>query len=319
MAEKSLIAWTHNTFNPWIGCSKVSDGCKNCYAETLVVNRMGRPNLWGPAKTTARSRTSRANWQTVLRWHKTAEKLGVSMRVFCASLADVFENHPDLVDARRDLFELIRATPFFQWQILTKRPENIVGMLPADWGLHGWANVWLGTSIENMKVAERADILRRIPAAVRFVSYEPALGPLNDLDLTGLDWFIFGGESGPGYRPMDVQWARDFRALVDAAGSDRLIEKEGEPLPTFYFKQSAAPRTEMGTKLDGETVRNYPTPRSVLKPEHYGLKRGDRVLEAQRERIRLDRMDKPQAPFFEADPRVEKRRADALPLFGDNA
>ena len=104
-----------------------------------------------------------------------------------------------------------------------------------------------------MRVAERADILREIPAVVRFISYEPALGPLNDLDLTGIDWVIFGGESGSGFRPMDVQWARDMKAKCEESGT------------AFFFKQSAAFRTETGIELDGEIVRNFPTPRVSMR------------------------------------------------------
>ena len=109
--------------------------------------------------------------------------------------------------------------------------------------------MWLGTSIESNDYIMRAWDLRRIPALVRFVSYEPALGPLDELDLDGLDWIIYGGESGSGYRPHDVQWARDMRRRCDEAGA------------AFFYKQSAAPRTEMGIELDGEIVRAYPTPR----------------------------------------------------------
>lgn len=258
MSEDSRISWTHNSFNPWLGCLKVSDGCKHCYAETLVTGIMHR-NVWGPASTHRRDRTSVSNWQRVRRWNKAAEESGIATRVFCASLADVFEDHPDCNAARPDLWDLIRTTPFLQWQILTKRPENIRAMLPPDWHQwpDGYPNVWLGTSIEDMRVAERADYLRRIPAVVRFISYEPALGPCDDLDLTGIDWVIFGGESGPGYRPMKVEWARTMR--------ERCAEPRGEHGHTtaFFYKQSAAPRTETRIKLDGEIVRAYPMPRST--------------------------------------------------------
>ena len=150
---------------------------------------------------------------------------------------------------RAKLFDAIRLTPALDWQLLTKRPENFARFLPADWG-QGWPNVWLGVSIETMDYAGRADILRGIPAAVRFLSYEPALGPLDGLDLTGIDWVIYGGESGPGFRGHDLAWPRAMRAKCEAAGI------------AFFYKQSPAHRTEMGTTLDGETVRKYPTPRA---------------------------------------------------------
>ena len=123
--------------------------------------------------------------------------------------------------------------------------------LPADWGA-GYPNVWLGVSIENDRHTYRADHLRDIPAAVRFISAEPVLGPMPSLDLRGIDWLIVGGESGPDFRPMDHAWVRQLRARATAAGT------------AFFFKQSAAPRTEMGIELDGAIVREYPTPRVVI-------------------------------------------------------
>jgi protein gp37 len=321
MAENSLIAWTHNTFNPWMGCVKKSDGCKNCYAETLVVGRMREVELWGPASAgKKRRKTSPANWQHPRRWNKKALELGATMRVFCASLADIFEEHPNLHVFRDDLWQLVRETPLLQWQILTKRPENIARMLPDDWGNYGYHNVWLGTSIESAdakdaglksgRVAERAEILASIPAACRFISYEPAIGPFDGVPLKGIDWLIFGGESGPGYRPMDVQWARDIR--------ERCLQENVQ----FFFKQSAAPRTEMGTQLDGETVRNYPVPRSAMNDwRKLYDKMSTPAFEASRMRIRYDRRDQPGAPFFTAaDPntqRAEARARQPLPLIDE--
>ncbi|HEY7195543.1 MAG TPA: DUF5131 family protein [Gemmatimonadales bacterium] len=270
MAEGSAIAWTHNTFNPWIGCVKVSDGCKHCYAETLVTGRMGRPGLWGPASAgKKRARTSASNWKKPLAWNRAAQKAGAATRVFCASLADVFEEHPDLEAVRPELWALIRATPYLWWQLLTKRPENLARMLPSDWG-KGYPNVWLGTSIEDMRVAHRTRPLIDVPATVRFISYEPAIGPLDDLDLLGIDWVIYGGESGPGYRPEDKAWARSMKQKCDA----RKI--------AFFHKQSAALRTEMGITLDGKLVRDYPAPRAIgqLDPA---------VRQAYRTRIAMDR------------------------------
>jgi protein gp37 len=260
MAENSLIAWTRNTFNPWMGCMKVSDGCKHCYAETLIKGRMGKPGLWGPASTSTRQVTSDANWRKPLAWNREAQLEGKAMRVFCASLADVFEDHPTANETRPRLWDIVRETPFLHWQILTKRPERIADNLPHDWG-NGYANVWLGTSVESMKEKHRADILREIPASVRFISYEPALGPLDDLDLTRIDWSLYGGESGPGYRPHDLAWPRSMRDRCEA--SQRLTWDETSDYrgTTFFYKQSAAPRTEMGIHLDGELVRYYPVPR----------------------------------------------------------
>ena len=247
MAEETLIAWTDHTFNPWMGCVKVSEGCRHCYAETLTTKRMGL-RLWGPGTDRQVTKTP---WENALTWNRAAAKAKARRRVFCASLCDVFEDHPVADATRPRVWDLIRNCEWLDWQLLTKRPHRIVDCLPKDWGPAGYPNVWLGTSIEDMRVAERADHLRGIPAVVRFISYEPALGSLDDLDLAGIDWVIVGGESGSGFRQMNVDWARSMRRKCAAAGV------------AFFFKQSAAIRTEMGIELDGQIVREYPTPRTA--------------------------------------------------------
>ena len=166
-------------------------------------------------------------------------------------MMDWAEDHPVANRTRAAVWKLVRECSWLDWQMLTKRPQRIRECLPKDWGPGGYANVWLGTSVEDMRVADRVDHLRDIPAVVRFISYEPALGPLDDLDLKGIDWVIVGGESGSGFRPMDVAWARSMRQKCAAAGV------------AFFFKQSAAIRTEMGIELDGQIVREYPTPREA--------------------------------------------------------
>lgn len=247
MPEKTLIAWTSHTFNIAWGCVKVSPGCKFCYADGLA-DRYGF-DVWGPKK--HRRTFGDKHWAEPLKWSAAAERAGERRRVFCSSMCDVFEDHPTIEAERAKLWPLIRRTPWLDWQLLTKRADRIRDNLPADWG-DGWPNVWLGASIENNDYVSRADWLRVIPATVRFVSYEPALGPLDKLDLTGIDWLIFGGESGPHFRQMDVQWARDIKARCESAGT------------AFFFKQSAHRFTERGTELDGQTVRHYPTPRLSL-------------------------------------------------------
>jgi len=244
MSRTTIIAWTDHTWNPWMGCKKVSPGCANCYAERLTRDRMGL-RLWGRRP---RQVTSVANWRKPERWNRDAQANGMPRKVFCASLCDVFEDHPIANRTRPRVFETIRRCSWLTFQILTKRPERILKGLPNDWG-SGWANVWLGTSIENNEWVHRADFLCTIPAVVRFVSYEPALGPLDKLDLNGIDWVIYGGESGPRHRPEDKQWARDMRDRCSARGV------------AFFHKQSASYRTEMGTLLDGKEVREFPTPR----------------------------------------------------------
>lgn len=246
MAETTGIAWTDSTFNPWIGCHKVSDGCRNCYAERLVSGRMGRPDHWGP--TAKRSRTSAAYWRKPFTWNREAVVARARRRVFVGSLCDVFEGRDDLDPIRSDLWNLIRATQTLDWLLLTKRPENISDRLPADWG-HGWPNVWIGTTVEAPEVSDRIYTLAEIPAAVRFVSVEPMLGPVCLETGAAIDWVIVGGESGPGFRPWDLDWVRALRADCRANGT------------AFFFKQSPAHRNGLGETLDGETVHELPTPR----------------------------------------------------------
>lgn len=246
MAESTIIAWTDHTFNPWMGCVKISDGCKNCYAERMTRDRMGL-RLWGPR---SERRVTKSPWISVLKWNAQAESELRVHRVFTGSLCDWAEDHPTCNAVRPDLFRLIRRCPWLHFQMLTKRPENIMRFLPDDWG-DGWPNVWLGTSVEDMRVAWRADVLRSIPAVVRFISYEPALGPLDELDLSGIDWLIYGGESGPGFRPEGTpddpkRWARDIMMRCREYGT------------AFFHKQSAASRTEVGITLDGVLIREYP-------------------------------------------------------------
>ena len=213
MGESSKIEWTDHTFNPWIGCQHVSPGCDHCYAEVMMDHRYGRVE-WGPHG--ERKRTSEANWKKPLRWNAEARtfkaEYGHRPRVFCASLADVFDNQVPS-KWRRDLFALIGECRRLNWLVLTKRPQNIRKMLPDDWG-DGYRNVWLGVTAESqMYFDQRWPYLQNIPAIIKFVSYEPAIGPLR-LPKNGPfpDWLISGGESGPGARPMKSQWVRNIIA-----------------------------------------------------------------------------------------------------------
>jgi protein gp37 len=201
------------------------------------------------ADTSKRRRTSKQLWRKPIRWNSEAEDKGVPERVFCASLADVFEDAPGPNEWRSELWDLVRSTPWLDWQLLTKRPENIARMLPDDWDQNEfgyWPSVWLGTSCEDNRVADRVPILTAVPAVVHFISYEPAIGPGDQISLEHIEWTIVGGESGPGYRPMDLRWAHDMWDRCKAAGV------------AFFFKQSAAFRTEMGIDALGEIVREYP-------------------------------------------------------------
>ena len=207
MADTTLIAWTDHVSNYWMGCCKVSAGCKNWLRGNAHHEPHGVTAVWGPPATTSRQPV-KGVWANVRGPEQERHSAsGRPHRVFLGSLMDWAEDHPALDAIRKPMWEQIRSCKFLHFQMLTKRPERILQLLPADWG-EGYPNVWLGTSIEDMHVADRADHLRTIPASVRFISYEPALGPLDDLDLTGIDWVIYGGESGPGHRPEDKQWAR---------------------------------------------------------------------------------------------------------------
>lgn len=218
MAYRTGIEWTDSTWNPVIGCTKVSPGCDHCYAEAYA--ERFRITEWGPDG--ERRRTSEANWRKPRMWNRQAEAAGQRHRVFCASLADVFDSRwPDGV--RDDLWALVRDTPALDWQILTKRPQSIPRMLPDDWA-DGYPNVWLGVSTEDQERYDvRWPLLYRVPAAIRFVSYEPALGYINlmrpfPLSKRVPDWIIMGGESGPHARPMKVQWAESMRDQCGRAG-----------------------------------------------------------------------------------------------------
>jgi protein gp37 len=256
VGENTAISWCDSTWNPWKGCTKKSAGCANCYAETLMDHRY-RQVRWGPTGT--RVRTSAAYWRQPIKWNAEAQAAGVRRLVFCASLADVFErspNHPQLDLWRADLWQLVENTPALTWLLLTKRPENVLDMVPPSWhtGRYWPGNAWIGTSVENQNAAdERIPALINIPAPVRFLSCEPLLGPV---DLTGItcdsvwidtvyaatdpglgdlvqeegwpiDWVIVGGESGPNFRPMHPDWARLLRDQCVAAGVPFFMKQMG--------------------------------------------------------------------------------------------
>lgn len=243
MAEQSKIEWTDHTFNPWEGCQKVAPECDHCYAENRDQRFTGGIH-WGPKA--PRRRTSAQNWNKPRRWNAQAEAFhathGRRQRVFCASLADVFDNAVD-TSWREDLWALIGECDQLDWLLLTKRPQNIAKMLPPNWG-DGWPHVWLGTSAGTQKTAnQNIPHLLAAPAAIRFVSAEPLLGSIDFITichgaLTGvdglgrsgphIDWVICGGESGPNARPMHPDWARDLRDQCAAAGVAFFFKQWGE-------------------------------------------------------------------------------------------
>jgi len=265
MSENTNIEWCDHTFNPWEGCQKVGPGCDHCYAETRNARFAGGTAInWGPGA--PRRRTSVSNWELPKRWNAQADAFmaqhGRRQRVFCASLADVFDNAV-APQWRADLFALIASTRNLDWLLLTKRIGNVQGMLAEL--AHGndpelslldmmpLPNVWIGATIVNQEEADR-DIpkLMAVPARVRFLSMEPLLGPVRlrevhsdmcEIDaLTGdhgvlrplrgrseakVHWVICGGESGPGARPMHPEWARSLRDQCKAAGVPFLLKQMG--------------------------------------------------------------------------------------------
>lgn len=242
MSENSKIEWTDHTFNPWEGCQKVSRGCDHCYAETRNARFGGGTAInWGPGA--PRRRTSAANWRKPVHWNAVHDEFfaanGRRQRVFCASLADVFDNAV-AQEWRDDLFRLIEATPNLDWLLLTKRIGNARHMVWPRWMQTGLPrNVWLGATVVNQEEANR-DVpkLLGMPARVRFLSIEPMLGPIDlreahitTVRLPRVDWVICGGESGHGARPMHPEWARSLRNQCAIVGVPFLFKQWGELLP----------------------------------------------------------------------------------------
>jgi protein gp37 len=255
MSENSKIEWTDHTFNPWWGCTRVSEGCVNCYAETFA-RRFGV--RWGPQA--ERRIASPSTWAQPMVWNRKARREGVRRRVFCASMADVFEDRRELDAARLRLFRLIDDTPHLDWLLLTKRPENVISLIDGLWIDDGIpANVWIGTSVENQDMADkRIQEILKIPARVRFLSCEPLLGPVNiDWHLTqrgddgcidhGIDWVICGGESGRGARPMQPDWALSLMDQCFAAS-----------VPFFFKQWGGVDKHLTGRVLDGRTWDQFP-------------------------------------------------------------
>lgn len=290
MVANTKIEWAHHTFNPWIGCTKVSPACDHCYAEADFATRR-KVVQWGAGQ--PRKLTAPSTWAMPLRWNAEAERLGVRYRVFCASLADVFDNEVPTA-WRATLFSLIKRTPHLDWLLLTKRIGNahqMIGeaLIMASLIQHDgptallpgwpWRNVWIGTTICNQAEAVR-DIpkLIAVPAAKRFLSIEPLLGPVDlerprpgpNLDQggghmicqpwliqSGIDWVIVGGESGPNARPMHPDWARSLRDQCTDAGVPFLFKQWGEWAPEIDASVDIDPGTWIN-EATGETgTENY--------------------------------------------------------------
>jgi len=241
MADRSKIEWTEATWNPVTGCSKVSAGCKNCYAERLAARLQA---------------TGNARYRNGFRVTLHPDLLDLPRRwreprvIFVNSMSDLFHEQVPKEFIQR-VFATMRDCPQHTFQILTKRSGRLWA-LAGDWD---WpANVWMGVSVEDARVVRRVSDLRAVPAAVRFLSCEPLLGPLDDLPLEGIHWVIVGGESGPGARPMRAEWVRSiFRQCREAS------------VP-FFFKQWGGVRKDLtGRELDGRTYDEMPRPPAVAR------------------------------------------------------
>lgn len=245
MAEHTGIGWTEATWNPWYGCTKVSPGCAHCY--------MFREMRWYGRDPEVVTR-SKTKFNDPLKWKEPKV-------CFTCSWSDWFHEAAD--EWRSEAWDIIARTPQHTYQILTKRPERIAKHLPSDWG-DGWTNVWLGVSVENDRfLVPRTSALLEIPAAVRFISAEPLLGPLDGFELSnaligGIDWVIVGGESGEASdlpRPMETEWARDIQVECRARGA------------AFFLKQLGGypdARAHEKAILDGRTWTEMPKPRAPL-------------------------------------------------------
>lgn len=240
------IEWTNETWNPMTGCTKISRGCDNCYAFSLAHNRPSIRDTYLrrlPVKDTAESRAdpfAPRFWPERL---SAPFSWRAPKRVFVNSMSDVFHAHFSLEQIQR-VFDVMNRCPQHQFQVLTKRPERALRLAPK---LTFTENIWLGTSIEDMAVAKRADSLRQVPAHVHFISAEPLLGPLDGIDLTHIEWVIGGGESGAGARPCDLAWARGLRDACVSAGV------------AFFWKQWGGRTSKSGGRdLDGRNWDEYP-------------------------------------------------------------
>lgn len=236
MGLKSAIEWVTATWNPLTGCTKISPGCKNCYAERMShrLMLMGQPNYRNDFELTLHEHML----EQPLRWKKP-------QRIFVNSMSDLFHNDVPFEFIAR-VFDVMERCTWHQFQILTKRAdrlEEVSSRLP-------WPdNVWQGVSVESADYAFRIDHLRRTGARTKFLSIEPLLGPIPDLDLTGIDWAIVGGESGPGARPMPHEWVEQILAQCESAG-----------VPMFFKQWGGVNKKKTGRILNGRTYDHLPIP-----------------------------------------------------------
>lgn len=244
MAQDSTIEWTDASWNPVRGCTRVSEGCRHCYAERMAARFSGRGQAYeGLAEFTP----SGAQWTNRVRVVEDVLEAPVRWRtprnIFVNSMSDLFHEQVSGADVRR-IFRVMQAAHWHRFQILTKRSARLADIAPTL----PWApNVWMGVSVENCAVTDRIDHLRTTGAAIKFLSLEPLLGPLPDLNLTAIDWVIVGGESGPGARHMESAWVRDIRDQCVHAG-----------VPFFFKQWGGVNKKKTGRTLDGRTWDDMP-------------------------------------------------------------
>lgn len=234
MAQATTIEWTEATWNPVTGCTKVSPGCKHCYAERMAkrLRAMEQPRYANGFRVTLQEDLV----EQPLRWR-------APRRIFVNSMSDLF--HPDVPEPFiRRIFRTMEEADWHEFQILTKRPERLRALAER---LPWPENVWMGVSVETEEYLWRVDHLTAVPAAVRFLSLEPLLGPLPSLLLDGIHWVIVGGESGPGARPMDPEWVRELRA--------RCLDQR---VPFFFKQWGGTRKARTGRELDGRTWDQFP-------------------------------------------------------------
>jgi protein gp37 len=243
MADRSAIEWTEATWNPVTGCDRVSAGCDHCYAMTLAkrLKAMGSEKY----QTDGDPRTSGPGFGVTVHPQALDEprRWRNSRVVFVNSMSDLFHARVPLVFIR-DVFDVCRETPQHTYQVLTKRSLRLRRVADKlDWP----TNLWMGVSVENIDALPRVDHLREVPAAVRFLSCEPLLGPLDGIDLSGIGWVIAGGESGPRYRPMQVSWAQGIRNACQQAG-----------VPFFFKQWGGRTPKAAGRELEGQLWDEMP-------------------------------------------------------------
>ena len=243
MASNSKIEWTESTWNPVTGCSKTSPGCAHCYAERMArrLQAMGQPNYTNGFKISAHDHVL----ELPLRWRKP-------QTVFVNSMRDLFHQKVPLKFVLKTFDTMLRAN-WHRYQILTKRSSRLAELdLRLPWAPH----IWMGVSVETQNYRYRIDDLRSTGAAVKFVSFEPLLGPVPGMDLRGIDWVIVGGESGPGARPMEAGWVTDIRNQCVTAG-----------IPFFFKQWGGVNKKRAGRKLEGRTWDEMPQPQRLQDRE----------------------------------------------------